>query len=103
MPFVDVLFGHVITAVGRATGFAVAKVLSVVVSTLGYPAESLNHDMDMESDLGIDSIKRVEILSALDERMFVNFFSRTMLTLRSTSREYSPITMPSYTSVAGLM
>jgi O-antigen/teichoic acid export membrane protein len=31
--FVDVLFGHVITAVGRATGFAVAKVLSVVVST----------------------------------------------------------------------
>jgi len=31
--FVDVLLGHVITAMGRATGFAAAKVLSVLVST----------------------------------------------------------------------
>lgn len=31
--FIDVLLGHVITATGRSTGFAVAKVASVVVST----------------------------------------------------------------------
>ena len=31
--FVDVLLGHVITATGRASGFAVAKVASIVVST----------------------------------------------------------------------
>ena len=31
--FIDVLLGHVITAAGRAVGFAVAKVLSVATST----------------------------------------------------------------------
>ena len=29
----------------------------------------LGMDMDIESDLGIDSIKRVEILSAVEEKM----------------------------------
>ena len=41
---------------------------SVVSDKTGYPSEMLNLDMDMESDLGIDSIKRVEILSAVQER-----------------------------------
>ncbi|MCU0614587.1 MAG: acyltransferase domain-containing protein, partial [Desulfobacterales bacterium] len=46
------------------------KVLLSVVSDLtGYPAEMLGLDMDIESDLGIDSIKRVEILSSLEEKM----------------------------------
>src|SRR5207244_2039671 len=31
----------------------------------GYPAEMLEMSMDMEADLGIDSIKRVEILGAM--------------------------------------
>jgi NAD(P)-dependent dehydrogenase (short-subunit alcohol dehydrogenase family)/acyl carrier protein len=45
-------------------------VLMQVVSQLtGYPAEMISPDMDIESDLGIDSIKRVEILSTLEERM----------------------------------
>ncbi|MCU0563875.1 MAG: acyltransferase domain-containing protein, partial [Desulfobacterales bacterium] len=43
--------------------------LAVVSELTGYPTEMLALDMDIESDLGIDSIKRVEILSALDERM----------------------------------
>ncbi|MBD8525374.1 type I polyketide synthase [Pseudomarimonas arenosa] len=42
--------------------------LNVVADKTGYPLEMLNLDMDLESDLGIDSIKRVEILSAVDER-----------------------------------
>lgn len=41
--------------------------LSVVADKTGYPAEVLASDMDMEADLGIDSIKRVEILSAMRE------------------------------------
>ncbi|MCP3804494.1 SDR family oxidoreductase [Allokutzneria sp. A3M-2-11 16] len=41
-----------------------AKILEVVAERTGYPAEILNLDMELESDLGIDSIKRVEILSA---------------------------------------
>ncbi len=43
--------------------------LSIVSSQTGYPAASLNQDMDMESDLGIDSIKRVAILSELQEKL----------------------------------
>ncbi|MEK7722621.1 MAG: acyltransferase domain-containing protein, partial [Elusimicrobiota bacterium] len=43
--------------------------LAIVSSQTGYPVESLNTDMDMESDLGIDSIKRVAILSELQEKL----------------------------------
>jgi len=41
--------------------------LKVVADKTGYPEEMLGLDLDMESGLGIDSIKRVEILSALQE------------------------------------
>jgi len=53
-----------------ASGSSVMPVLlSVVSEKTGYPPESLNPDMDLESDLGIDSIKRVEILSAIQEKL----------------------------------
>src|SRR5205823_9569675 len=35
----------------------------------GYPAEMLDLGMSLDADLGIDSIKRVEILSALQEKL----------------------------------
>ena len=43
--------------------------LNVVSDKTGYPPEMLELDMDMEADLGIDSIKRVEILGGLQEEM----------------------------------
>ena len=43
--------------------------LEVISSLTGYPVEMLNLDMDIEADLGIDSIKRVEILSSIEEKM----------------------------------
>jgi malonyl CoA-acyl carrier protein transacylase/NAD(P)-dependent dehydrogenase (short-subunit alcohol dehydrogenase family) len=43
--------------------------LAVVSELTGYPAEMIEGDMDIEADLGIDSIKRVEILSTVEERM----------------------------------
>jgi polyketide-type polyunsaturated fatty acid synthase PfaA len=46
-----------------------SNMLEVVSNLTGYPAEMLSFDMDIEADLGIDSIKRVEILSALEEKM----------------------------------
>ena len=47
----------------------IAKALMEVVSDkTGYPTEMLEPYMDMEADLGIDSIKRVEILGAMQER-----------------------------------
>jgi hypothetical protein len=45
------------------------NMLEVVSRLTGYPVEMLSFDMDIEADLGIDSIKRVEILSALEEKM----------------------------------
>ena len=43
-------------------------VLQVVSEKTGYPQEMLDLAMDMEADLGIDSIKRVEILGALQAK-----------------------------------
>ena len=43
--------------------------LAVVAEKTGYPAEMIDVNMDMEADLGIDSIKRVEILSAMKQRV----------------------------------
>ena len=43
--------------------------IEIVSRLTGYPVEMLGLDMDIEADLGIDSIKRVEILSAMEERL----------------------------------
>ena len=42
-----------------------ARLLETVRDRTGYPIETLGPDLDMEADLGIDSIKRVEILGKL--------------------------------------
>ncbi|AKG23070.1 type I polyketide synthase [Calothrix sp. 336/3] len=42
--------------------------LAITSDKTGYPIEMLELDMDMEADLGIDSIKRVEIMGALQEK-----------------------------------
>jgi len=49
-------------------GVDVAKILlDIVADKTGYPTEVLEFRMELDSDLGIDSIKRVEILSALQD------------------------------------
>jgi acyl carrier protein len=40
---------------------------AIVAEKTGYPADMLENGMHLEADLGIDSIKRVEILSALQD------------------------------------
>ena len=44
-----------------------ALLLKIVQDRTGYPAEMLRLDLDLEADLGVDSIKRVEILGTLRE------------------------------------
>ncbi|MBX7185780.1 MAG: SDR family NAD(P)-dependent oxidoreductase [Vicinamibacteria bacterium] len=46
-----------------------SALLAVVADKTGYPKDMIGLDMEIESDLGIDSIKRVEILSAVQERV----------------------------------
>jgi NAD(P)-dependent dehydrogenase (short-subunit alcohol dehydrogenase family) len=46
-----------------------AQVMAIVAEKTGYPVEMLRPEMELEADLGIDSIKRVEILAATEERI----------------------------------
>jgi len=54
---------------GHAEDALTATLLAVVAEKTGYPHDVLQLDMALDADLGIDSIKRVEILSALQDRL----------------------------------
>ncbi|BDV42216.1 hypothetical protein GURASL_11390 [Geotalea uraniireducens] len=56
-------------AVTAPTSAVTETLLAVVSEKTGYPVEMLELEMGLDSDLGIDSIKRVEILSAIAERL----------------------------------
>ena len=43
------------------------SLLSVISDKTGYPAEMLEPDMHLEADLGVDSIKRAEIIGAMQD------------------------------------
>ncbi len=45
------------------------RLLRIVQQRTGYPTEMLRLDLDLEADLGIDSIKRVEILGSLRDEL----------------------------------
>ncbi|MGI2099453.1 beta-ketoacyl synthase N-terminal-like domain-containing protein [Shewanella oncorhynchi] len=64
---------HVTTAAHAASGLSAALVqqtmMAVVADKTGYPTEMLELSMDMEADLGIDSIKRVEILGTVQDEL----------------------------------
>ena len=49
-------------------GITVEAIKSVIAEATGYPEAMLDADMHLEAELGIDSIKQVEILSTLKER-----------------------------------
>ncbi|MEU3844034.1 SDR family NAD(P)-dependent oxidoreductase, partial [Streptomyces sp. NPDC028635] len=55
-------------AAGPDAASVTSALLEVVAQKTGYPAEMLELGMDVEADLGIDSIKRVEIMGVLHER-----------------------------------
>ena len=68
-PAVTVAPTPVATSTSTGTNAELEKILLNVVSEkTGYPAEMLEMSMDLEADLGIDSIKRVEIFGALTKQ-----------------------------------
>jgi acyl transferase domain-containing protein len=68
-PVVTPTTTHTPTAdTGMDVDVLTASLLEVVSEKTGYPAEMLELNMDMEADLGIDSIKRVEIFGALTRK-----------------------------------
>ncbi len=54
---------------GAPPASVLETLLQIVSERTGYPPDMLGLDLDLEADLSIDSIKRVEILGALDERL----------------------------------
>ncbi|MFE1339419.1 beta-ketoacyl synthase N-terminal-like domain-containing protein, partial [Streptomyces sp. NPDC058733] len=57
----------VVTTDAAVPSGVMEALLGAVAEKTGYPVEMLEPGMDVEADLGIDSIKRVQILGALQE------------------------------------
>jgi acyl transferase domain-containing protein/NADP-dependent 3-hydroxy acid dehydrogenase YdfG len=77
-----------------------ALLLEVVAERTGYPPEMLSVDMEIDTELGIDSIKKVEILSAVRERIGHApedlAAIATLRTLRAIAEQYAqPMAPPS--------
>ncbi len=49
----------------------ISELQDLISKRTGYPRESLTLDLNLEADLGIDSIKRVEILGEISEKIHV--------------------------------
>ena len=61
---------QVAKAVAASPAMDAAAIVRVIVSDkTGYPPDMLDADMDLEGELGVDSIKQVEILSSLRDRL----------------------------------
>ena len=43
------------------------KVLAIVTEKTGYPADMLEMDLDLEADLGVDTVKQAELFAAVRE------------------------------------
>ena len=57
-----------IPVVGPTPGDAVAdRVLAIVAEKTGYPADMLDLDLDLEADLGVDTVKQAETFAAVRE------------------------------------
>ncbi|WDP92984.1 MAG: SDR family NAD(P)-dependent oxidoreductase [Desulfobacter sp.] len=62
--------GEDASAPAQTQNTGIQSILFETVSKLtGFPVEMLEPEMDIESDLGIDSIKKVEIISELEKQM----------------------------------
>ena len=49
----------------------VEAVVSIVSEMTGYPPELLDLDLDLEADLGVDTVKQAEVFAAVRERFGV--------------------------------
>ena len=66
---IDVVAAPAPLAVPAAAVDPMELVLSIVSERTGYPIETLGVDLDLEADLSIDSIKRIEIIGELAQRL----------------------------------
>ena len=63
--------GCAVAAPGPAVDAVAEAVVSVVAQTTGYPPELLDLDLDLEADLGVDTVKQAEIFAAVRDQFGV--------------------------------
>jgi acyl transferase domain-containing protein/acyl carrier protein len=52
---------------GSATDGVEARVLAIVAAQTGYPEDLLDMDLDLEADLGVDTVKQAEVFATVRE------------------------------------
>ncbi|MEU9457019.1 SDR family NAD(P)-dependent oxidoreductase [Streptomyces sp. NPDC048277] len=78
-------------ASGLMEGVTVDVVLAAVSQKTGYPAYVLGPEMDLVTDLGVDSIKRVEILAAIRDQVAVPDVDPAVLGAARTIRDVADV------------
>ena len=56
---------------GPSTDEITDAVVSIVAEMTGYPSDLLDLDLDLEADLGVDTVKQAEVFAAVRERFGV--------------------------------
>ena len=74
----------------------------VVADKTGYPVEMVDPAMDLEADLGVDSIKRVQVIGALQERFphLPSLGPEQLGTLRTLNQVADALTTPAASASA---
>ena len=57
-----------VVAAARAGDDVTGAVVGIVSELTGYPPELLDLDLDLEADLGVDTVKQAEVFAAVRER-----------------------------------
>ncbi|HUD71481.1 MAG TPA: SDR family NAD(P)-dependent oxidoreductase, partial [Dongiaceae bacterium] len=71
---------------GMTRAEVLARLVAIAAERTGYPADMIAVDADIEADLGIDSIKRVEILGALQRDLPETVAQRMQAAMESLTR-----------------
>jgi acyl transferase domain-containing protein/acyl carrier protein/NAD(P)-dependent dehydrogenase (short-subunit alcohol dehydrogenase family) len=66
-PVVAPVPAAVVSPSAATTGSVVEKVLAIVAEKTGYPRDMLEMDLDLEADLGIDTVKQAEVFAMVRE------------------------------------
>ncbi len=59
------------TGAGPSSGEVAEAVVSIVAELTGYPPDLLDLDLDLEADLGVDTVKQAEVFAAVRQRFGV--------------------------------
>src|SRR5208283_5578814 len=66
-PTTDVAVEKPASAEGSARDAVKERILALVVEKTGYPKDMLDLDLDLEADLGVDTVKQAEMFAAIRE------------------------------------